>query len=359
MVELRLTDLSVGYREGKQSRVIAGPLNLEAAPGSLVCLLGVNGAGKSTLMRTIAGLQAPLVGRVTVDGQDLHRLRPADRARRLGVVLTERPSAGMLDVYSLVSLGRHPYSGWSGRLSAEDHRIIAESLRAVEAEQFVGRLVMELSDGERQRVMMARALAQQTAILLLDELTAFLDLSHRIEMMALMKQLAQERGKTIISSTHDLDLALRSADRVWLIAPRDGGQPANAVDGIPEEVVLSGAFAKAFESSNVHFDLSSANFRLRAQPHQEVTLTCDELCRTDAEFEWTRRLLERLGYATCTRPNGAACSVHVSRKEAGLSWQVRFGEVERHVGDLRELSQVLTGARTDEPRSIAQPDAQA
>jgi iron complex transport system ATP-binding protein len=304
----------------------------------LTCLLGVNGAGKSTLMRTIAGLQKALGGEVAINGRNVHSMPALDRARELAVVLTERLDAGFLDVYSLVALGRSPFTNWSGKLSDADHRVIRDSLAAVEAEELASRLANELSDGERQRVMMARALAQEPKAMLLDELTAFLDLSHRIEIMELLRKLAHEQGKTIIASTHDLDLALRVADEVWLLAQDDSGGPGIVHAGAPEDLVLQGVFGHAFESPNVAFDPYDGRFRLRRNSWRDVSLLVDEALGGSVQEVWTRRLLERLGYrieAGCER------QLHLRTHGAGAIWLSRLRGTEQHLPNLSVVAGFL------------------
>jgi iron complex transport system ATP-binding protein len=281
-----LHDLEVGYRMAKRPpRVVVGPLSLSLHPGELVCLLGPNGAGKSTLMRTMAGMQPSIRGEVRLDGQNLHRLAPRDLARRLSVVLTERVSAGLLSVYELVALGRHPFTDWTGRLTAHDHTIVQRSICAVGAETLAGRQVAELSDGERQKAMVARALAQEPEIMILDEITAFLDLPRRVEIMKILKGLAHDGGRAILLSTHDLDLALHTSDTLWVV------QGPNVVAGMPEELVLNGVLEAAFASDGVWFDRERGAFRLRHQGRGAAAVDGDTVVAT-----WTRRALERRGY---------------------------------------------------------------
>ena len=189
---LQTCDLCIGYAPKRRPRIaVAADLGVELLKGELVCLLGPNGAGKSTLMRTLAGLQKPLSGEVLLEGRDLHGLSESERARLLGLVLTERVDVGNLSAYALVALGRYPYTGWDGRLSAADEEVVRWAIDAVGARDLAGRSVGELSDGERQKVMIARALAQEPAVLLLDEPTAFLDLPRRVEIVQLLRRLGQ------------------------------------------------------------------------------------------------------------------------------------------------------------------------
>jgi iron complex transport system ATP-binding protein len=284
---LRAENLTIGYRLARQSeRAVATGLNLQMEAGEMVCLLGPNGAGKSTLMRTIAGLQPALSGAVWLYGAKLDSLSAAERARRLSIVLTDRVDVGNLSAFGLVSLGRHPYTGWSGGLTENDQTVVQWALGAVGAAQLAHRPVLELSDGERQKVLIARALAQEPRLILLDEPTAFLDLPRRVEMMGMLRTLARETGRAILLSTHDLDLALRSADRLWLL-----GGDGLLHQGAPEDLVLSGAFERAFASERVNFDSFSGSFRIEQPAAGIVHLFGEGLAR-----RWTERALEREGY---------------------------------------------------------------
>ena len=286
MAVLETHDLAIGYAGPRQPPVVvAENLDLTLGAGELVCLLGPNGAGKSTLMRTIAGMQKPLCGRVTLCGDDIAALRPRQLAVRLSVVLTDRPNVGLLNGYALVALGRHPYTDWTGRLSRYDEAVIRWAVDAVGARDLAERPVMALSDGQRQKFMIARALAQESELILLDEPTAFLDLPRRAEMMRLLRHLAAETGRAILLSTHDLDLALRSADTLWLLA--DGRMHV----GTPEDLVISGAFEAAFQSEGVTFDRSTGAFSVEREHGRAVVVRGHGIPHT-----WTRRALKRAGY---------------------------------------------------------------
>ena len=282
---LTLERLSIGYRSRRAETVLASDISLELRAGELVCLLGPNGAGKSTLMRTVAGMQPPLGGRVLLDGDDIHSMPARERAGRLGMVLTEKVEAGLLTAYALVGLGRYPHTNWSGKLSHHDHKVIRECIERVGAQDLAHRLVSDLSDGERQRVMMARALAQEPRLLVLDEITAFLDLPSRVDAMRLLRRVVRETSRAVLLATHDLELALRAADRVWLL-PR-GGQLET---GAPEDLVLSGAFEAAFASEGVDFDRARGEFVVHRHFVGEVELIGDGPAR-----HWTARMLEREG----------------------------------------------------------------
>ena len=286
-VVLQSYELAIGYGLARRERRVVGQgLNLTLKGGELVCLIGPNGAGKSTLMRTLAGMQPALGGRVLLLGDEVGGLKANELARRLSVVLTERIDVGMLSAFELVALGRYPYTEWSGALSAHDEDVIQWALKAVGAGQLADRSVGELSDGERQKVLIARALAQEPALMLLDEPTAFLDLPRRVEIMRTLRDLARSTGRAILLSTHDLDLALRSADRIWLM-PLGGQLQA----GAPEDLVLSGAFEAAFRGEGIEFDAATGSFRVSRRTGGQVLLTGEGL-----EAVWTARALERAGF---------------------------------------------------------------
>jgi iron complex transport system ATP-binding protein len=311
MSVLSVTQLSIGYQLSPlEKKVVASGINLTLPKGELVCLLGPNGAGKSTLMRTLSGMQKPLHGSVVLDEVNIHEIPARSLAKKLSVVLTERVEGGLLTAYEVVSLGRYPYTNWSGTLSEHDHAIVAESIRQVGAEELATRTLTELSDGERQKIMMARALTQEPQVMILDEVTAFLDLPRRVEFMRLLRKMAHETNRAILLSTHDLDLALRSADKIWLL-PKGGA----LVEGAPEDLVLDGSFQKAFASEGIQFDSATGSFNIHTSLTPRVYLTGSlEVCG------WTQRSLERIGL-TCTTSQDLA-SIHVNAEVDG--WKVRL-----------------------------------
>ena len=304
---LAADNLTIGYHSGRTTKPVAGPLVLALHPGELVCLLGPNGAGKSTLMRTLAGLQPPLAGRLDLGSTPLADLGAGARARQLSIVLTDRVEASGLTVLELVRLGRHPHTGWLGGLSAHDEAQVQAALAATGTQAFAPRPVGELSDGERQKVLLARALAQDTPVVLLDEPTAHLDLPNRVALMRLLHRLARQTGKAILLSTHELDLALQAADRIWLL-PAEGALRT----GTPEDLVLSGSFAAAFAREGLAFDAATGTFALHAPTGPAVQLVGD-----GAAAFWTRRALEREGFVPTTAP----ASLRVMVPQAGqASW---------------------------------------
>ncbi len=242
--------LSIGYRSfRRRTRVVTANINVDVQPGELVCLLGQNGAGKSTLLRTLAGAQRAVSGDVLLSGQSMATLSRLHRARMLAMVLTDRIDAGLLSARDVVSLGRYPHTGWSGGLGPRDITIVSDAMETVGAAQLADRSMTELSDGERQRVMIARALAQQPRIMLLDEPTAFLDAPRRVEVFALLRRLARDEGLGIVISTHEVELALQASEQVWLMRE---AQPLLA--GSATELINAGAIQEAFCLPGVQFD---------------------------------------------------------------------------------------------------------
>jgi iron complex transport system ATP-binding protein len=232
-MNVRFQELTIGYRTGRNVKVIAERLTGELTGGELTCLVGRNGTGKSTFLRTIAGLQAPLGGRVEVtpprpsqgegvgeNSVSIHSLSANERAKMIGVVLTQKPDVQNMTVEEVVGLGRTPYTGFFGTLSKADRAIVAEAMEQVGIMPLAQRNIQMLSDGERQKVMIAKALAQQTPVILLDEPTAFLDYPSKVEMMQMLRQMAKEMDKTIVLSTHDIELAAKIATRFLLLSEK-------------------------------------------------------------------------------------------------------------------------------------------
>ncbi|HWT43617.1 MAG TPA: ABC transporter ATP-binding protein [Sphingopyxis sp.] len=314
---LSTNDLAIGY----PGRLVAEHLALDLNPGDVVVLVGPNGTGKTTLLRTLAGLLAPLAGSIALNGDPLARLSAREKAQRLGVVLTERPQTGYLTGFELAAAGRYPHTGWQGRLTESDVAIVDEALALVGATPFRDRPVASLSDGERQRVMVARALAQQPRLLLLDEVTSFLDVPRRVAFFALLGELAAQRGYAIVISTHELELALRCANRLWLY---DG---TKLLDGAPEDLILSGDFTRIFAADGVSFDEDAGHFELRRPASRRVALE-----GAGARAAWTRRALERSGFAV-----DPAASICVSVDATG--WRIgpeRAGSIAAMLGRLND-----------------------
>ena len=242
-------DLAVGYRNGKSSVTLLKDLNLSLEKGKLVALLGQNGAGKSTLLRALTCDERPLAGSIDVDGRNLLEMSQKEHSRLIGLVSTERIQAGALTVTELVGLGRQPHTGFLGRLDDEDRAIVRQAMVDSGIIGKADEYIASLSDGERQKAMIAKALAQETPIIILDEPTAFLDVASRIETMRLLQTLAHDRGKAVLLSSHDISQSLMLADELWLITT-----DRQVVTGSTRQLVADGAMDHLFDNRSIHFN---------------------------------------------------------------------------------------------------------
>ena len=259
---IELNDLSIGYRAKQSVRVVAEHLTASLQRGQLTCLLGENGVGKSTLLKTLSAFLPKLGGSIRLEGRELESYTENELARTIGIVLTEKPDVQQMTAMELVEMGRAPYTGFWGRLSQADKVICEEAVRQIGIEALKERQVQTLSDGERQKVMIAKALAQQTPIIYLDEPTAFLDYPSKVDMLMLLSRISRESQKTVFLSTHDLELALQMADTVWLMSRHDGLQI-----GTPHELAASGVLSRFVErSKEISFDTQTLSVRVR-KPH--------------------------------------------------------------------------------------------
>lgn len=330
-VALAARSIAVGYKAGRSRRsVVLQDVDLELNRGEFVCMLGPNGAGKSTLLRTFCKMQPLLGGNVEIGGRSIYRLNGHVLAKLLSVVLTERLAVGHLTAYELIGLGRYPYTGWAAGLTHQDHRIIQWAIGATRSYELASRDVSELSDGERQRVMIARALAQQPAVMLLDEPTAFLDLPTRVEITGLLKRLTRETGLAVLMSTHDLDLALRSADTLWLITPDQ-----KVECGAPEDLILRGELQSTFSSSELYFDSDIGGFRPYTPATGTALLIADGL-----PGRWMRRALEREGFKVLdSRVADEEIDLEIVADESANStgWRLKIGGIERYCSDIGSL----------------------
>ncbi len=322
---LQTHHLTTGYKQ----HVVSAELGLSVRRGAMTCLIGPNGAGKSTLLRTVAGLQAPLSGRVTLMGDDVFALSQAELARRVSLVLTERPDVGLMNGYALVALGRHPHTGWLGTLNAHDTAMVHWAIQAVNGQDIAQKPLIELSDGQRQKMMIARALAQDPALMILDEPTAYLDLPRRVEIMSLLAHLAHTTGQAILTTTHDLDLALRMADTIWLMTA-DG----TVQTGTPEDLVLNSAFERAFQSEGICFDPLTGTFHTGRPATKAIRLTGQGL-----GYIWTRRALERDGWRIDTQ---AQAHIEVYQDGDNLCWTLHEAHTVRVVESIAEVLAALS-----------------
>lgn len=285
-IHIELEQLSVGYGQpGETPLEVLKDVNLQAAPGEMVALIGSNGIGKSTLLRTLAGFQPWFSGDIRISGNGLKTLGPKEIARIMSFVSTENVRVPNLSVFDLVAYGRFPYTNWIGMLSDNDKAIVNEAIEKVGLGGFGHRPVMQISDGERQRAMIARALAQDTPVIILDEPTAYLDVSNKYEIFHLLQVLANEKKKTVVLSTHDLNIALREVDKLWIVTE------TGTYQGAPEDAVLKGWLNQLFRNEHVGFDPNAGEFFFKKEFRAKVKVEGEGL-----PLIWTLRALNRKGY---------------------------------------------------------------
>ncbi|MGM0565383.1 MAG: ABC transporter ATP-binding protein [Bacteroidota bacterium] len=287
-------DLAIGFRESGRNKILHQNITLDLMPGELSCILGPNGAGKSTLIKTLAGFNKPLNGLVKLYDFDVGSASYRELSHLLSIVLTDRVSVLHSRVFDIVSLGRYPHTSLFARLSKADYTQIQKAMEYVGISHMRNRLFDHLSDGEKQKVLIAKGLAQDTPVIMLDEPTAFLDFPSKIEVMQILLDLSKTAGKAVVLSTHDVELALQVADRIWLM---DKGK--DIVSGCPEDLVLSNELNRFFEKQNIFFDVSSGTFRLKAMHKHKIALE-----QTHWKSIWIKRALERVGYRIVAAKQG-------------------------------------------------------
>ncbi len=251
---LSTSSLSIGYKSKKEIVTIAENLNLTLASGKLIALIGANGIGKSTLLRTITGIQQPLSGNVYLNDKNISAYKPLDLAQNLSLVLTEKLPSSNLSVFELVALGRQPYTNWIGTLTPEDIIKVNEALELTQISHLAQKRHFEISDGQLQKVLIARALAQDTPLIILDEPTTHLDLLHKVSLFKLLKKLTQETQKCILFSTHDIDLAIQLSDEMIIMTPD------LVVQDEPCNLISKGSFSTLFKDEHIIFDVEKGKF---------------------------------------------------------------------------------------------------
>jgi iron complex transport system ATP-binding protein len=318
-----IENLTVGYGQAGMRNILFQDLNLEIHAGELVCFMGSNGVGKSTLIRTLAGLQLPFSGRITYNGHLGNS--EITLPQQIAVVLTDKITATNMTVFEVVSYGRYPYLSWNVNLAEKDINLIEYALEEVHVSHLKEKRLYELSDGQMQMVMIARAVVQDTPIILLDEPTAHLDLNNRLEIMNLLRKLAHQSNKAILVATHELDLALQTADLIWL-----AGLKKNIIRGIPEDLVLNGSFDSIFQFKG--YDLKTG--KIQHDPHRGVHI---RLSGTSPEYLWTKNALERYGFIVVD-DNTGKYNLHIE-KEKSLRWLL---DESRYFNSLQDLLDELS-----------------
>ena len=253
---LSVHNLAIGYTSKQGTNEISSGITFEIPRGELIGVIGKNGIGKSTFLRTIAGIQPKLKGEIYLSDKPIESYSTKELAKHIGVVLTERLPESNLTVYELISLGRHPYTNWIGKLSTQDKEIIEKAIQYTQIEELKHKKYFELSDGQLQKVLIARAIAQDTDIIILDEPTAHLDVHHTAETFNLLKKLSSTFNKTIFVSTHEVNLALELSDTLFAFSTK--GLTIEKT----EKLVNSNVLSDLFESHLIRFDKESKQFKI-------------------------------------------------------------------------------------------------
>ena len=282
---LTLDSLRIGYLSGKKECLLLSPVSACGRRGELIAVIGRNGIGKSTLLRTLSGLQKPLGGNILYENRSLGEYSRMELARKVGYISTEIIKVTNMSVYDLVSLGRFPHTNWTGKVESDDQKVISDAIAKTSMTSFAHKFISELSDGERQKAMIARLLAQDTAIMVMDEPTAFLDVASKYEIMHLLHTLSNVAGKTIVYSTHDLQIATSQSDRIWLLLDD------KLEEGAPEDLMLSGAFEHLFNSSSVSFNSKDGTFSFRSEVRGSIFVEGSGNRR-----KWTEKAIIRSGF---------------------------------------------------------------
>lgn len=310
-VLLNTSGLSLGYRQkNKKTIFLQHDLNLNLYGGELVCLIGPNGCGKSTLIRTLSGIQQPVSGKVLAEGKDITDMHISERSDLMGVVLTDKDAVENITVREIVSLGRYRSSNWLGQVNIEDEDRISDAIKLVSLTGFDGRMYGSLSDGEKQRAFIAKVLASDSLIMLLDEPTAHLDIPNKVSIMTLLRDLTRKSGHGMLVSTHELDLAMQLADQIWLMVPGD-----ILYTGTPEEILQSGLLDKVFGNETLSFNPGSGSFCIKTMNLLTVNTEGEGI-----SYKMTLQALRRLGYQVNQKGKS-----DISIKVLDHKWEINKG----------------------------------
>jgi iron complex transport system ATP-binding protein len=323
---LSFESLEIGYTSGKRAMRLLPPLSASAGEGELIAIIGRNGIGKSTLLRSLIGLQPSLGGRIRIMDKDINEYPKLELAKLTGYISTEIVRAGNMRVYDLVSLGRYPHTNWIGIIDPESHKVIIESIKITGVEELQKRFISELSDGERQKAMIARMIAQESPLMIMDEPTAFLDISGKYDVISLLLKLTR-KGKTIIFSTHDFNVAINQADKIWLLLEN------RLIEGSPEDLMLCGAFDNLFDSSVVRFNHDDGNFTFRSKYHGEIYIHGTGLIK-----HWTEKAVIRAGFSVAEKKTSQYIEIQSDEKK---QWILHTGERTTGFDSIYELLKYL------------------
>ncbi|MEQ8714531.1 MAG: ABC transporter ATP-binding protein [Cyclobacteriaceae bacterium] len=321
-IVLHTEDLTVGYRNKKEVKELIKDINVSLKSGELVCLLGQNGVGKSSLLRTLLDLQPALSGNVFLLDKELTEYSSLDVAKRVSLVLTDPIQTGNLTVTELVALGRSPYTAWTGQLSTEDREKVQWAIDSTRINYIEKKRLYELSDGQLQKALIARAIAQEGELIILDEPTAHLDMNNRVEIMQLLKELTKTTGKAILVATHELQLTLQLADQLWLT---NFNQPL--ISGTPEDLALSGKLEETYYHEGFEFDIKTGRVALAVKGETPVVLTGEG----DWHY-WTTNMLQRIGFFISEN-----AELKISQTTEGF-WQAEYPEGIKEFESIQELA---------------------
>ena len=300
---LRTVDLDAGYSK----RTVISGVEISALKGNVICLIGPNGSGKSTILRTLAGMLAPIGGTVYIGGSEIRSIKPNDLAKKMSVVLTERLSGNLGSAYEVAAMGRIPHTGFFGKLNDDDHRIVSECLHIVGAEEFAGRDFLSLSDGEKQKVLIARALAQEPKLIVLDEPTSYLDLKNKMEVLCILNRMSSEKGVTVILALHDIDMVVKICQFVILV--KDG---KIVKQGHPEDVINGDTIADLYNIKDAAYNSVMGSLEICNEKTPEVFVVSGAGSGTPVF-----RLLTRMGFGIATgvlNRNDIDCCIAQSMK---------------------------------------------
>jgi len=325
---LATDNLAIGYSgKGGVHKFLQKDLNEKLIEGEFICLLGPNGCGKSTLIRTLAGIQSPVSGKIFFEGKEIQELSNEERSNLLSVVLTDNSAVGNITVSEIVALGRYNYTNWMGTLSSHDKQKINESLENVSLGEFKSRKFSTLSDGEKQRAFIAKGLASDAPVMLLDEPTAHLDISNKVSIMTLLRQLTRISHRSVLVASHELDLALKLADEIWLMLPDQ-----TIYKGTPEELISSGNLDEVFGNEFLQFNSLTGNFAMNTIPIGSVVLE-----GSGKYLDITKQALNRIGFTTKALKNKITYNIVVE----GKHWKVSIGEKNTESDSLAETCRLL------------------
>ena len=326
---ISLDNATIGYKlKTRGEAIVKSGISVYALKGELVAVIGENGVGKSTLLKTVAGFQPEVGGDIRLCEKPVSTYREKELALLMSFVSTEIIRVSNLSVFDLVSLGRYPYTNWFGKLLDEDRDLVEEAIASVGLKGYEHRMVNQLSDGERQKVMIARTLAQNTQVIVLDEPTAFLDLSNKYEIVHILHRLASEKGKTILFSTHDLTTAIAESDRLWLMLHDSVEQ------GAPEDLILNGSFDTIFKSNHLYFDQEKGDFRIRKQTRRKAAVHGHGLA-----YDWTIKALIRNNFEVVNSTEIPNIQISVNFPE----WTVSHLSIVTKFNSLLSLCRYLNG----------------